>query len=140
MIKAFSRKAYRPKFDADLHRARAAAFQQPSPGLQHELAIPCFLEEEMGDAAGCIATGRNLAAVDVEDTHPGRSAASGRFLGRRLNGEQLVAADADLSIADSDDVVPSEGTAIGAPIEDDEMVAQAVHLHERPLGRSCCVG
>src|SRR5690606_39012798 len=98
------------------------------------LAIAALLEQQVGDAAGGVAAGRDLAAVYVEDAHPRLGAAGGRGRRRRLNGEQLFAADADLGIADPDYVVFPEGAAIGAPVEDDEMVAQAVHLDERPLG------
>src|SRR5690606_10674995 len=46
----------------------------------------------------------------------------------------------DLGIADARNVVPPEGAAIMAAVEDDKMVAQAVHLDEGPLGGAAVNG
>src|SRR5690606_20710296 len=126
--------AYGSKLDADLHGPGPAAFQQSSPSLQYEFCRPGFLEQKMRYAAGRVAAGGNLAAVDVEDTHRGMNPAGTRLFRWRLDGEQLVAADAYLRVANPDDVSPAKSAAIGSPVEYDEMIAQAVHLNKRSLG------
>mgnify|MGYP001066926075 CR=1 FL=1 len=122
------------EFDAHIHGACAATRQHAAFRFEDERILAGFFHQQMGNAARGIAAGRHLAAVDVEDAHACERAGR-RCLGRRaFDGQKLVAADPHLRIADPDDVGAREGAAIGPPVEDDEMVAQAVHLDEGPLG------
>ena len=126
--------ADRAEFHADVHRPRPAAFQQSAGRFEDERVGAGLFHEQVRDAAGGVAAGGDLAPVDVEDAHPGWRAGVGSGGGGRLDGQQLIAADPDPGIADAYDVGLQEGAPVRPPVEDDEMIAQAVHLAERPFG------
>jgi len=94
---------------------------------RHLLGSRVLLKEESTDAASGIATGTNLGAVGVDDAH----AAGGVVL--LLDDDELVAADAALAVREGSGALGLGGRrdgGIGAGIEDNKVVAEAVHLAE----------
>ena len=79
----------------------------------------------MGDAAGGVAAGAGLRAVGVADAHEGVGVAA---VGRRLDGDELVAADAGAPVGEGGGTGRGEAERAGAFVEHDEVVAAAVHL------------
>lgn len=88
----------------------------------------------MGHTSRGIAAGRNLAAVNVEYPHGGNGTGRHAMLRGLFDSQKLIAADADMRVADAHNVFPTEGPTVDAAIEDHEMIAQPVHLHEGPRG------
>ena len=114
------------------HADAVATIVQP-PGGQHaddgfdRRGLTGFLEAQPGDAAGGIATGLGLTAVRVENAHEDLR----RRVLRRFEHDQLVTADAKVPVSDPLRLRRRRGKGHLAGVNDDEIVAQAVHLYER---------
>ncbi len=109
-------------------RPSPAALQASSVAAVSMTAWPfSFLaHDEVRDAAAGVAAGGDLAAVGVEDAH---ADVGDRLRGRR-HDDQLVAADAGAAVGDD---ANDRGRQIDRRlprVEDDEIVAEAVHLDE----------
>ena len=83
--------------------------------------------QQSGDAAGGVAAGPGLGAVGVADAHEG---IGGRVVRRRLDDDELVAADAGAAVGDGGGTAGGEAERAGALVEHDEVVSAAVHLDE----------
>ena len=110
--------------------------EEAGDGLDRGGAAAGLGHQEPADAAGGVAAGLDLAAVGVVDAHEG----FGRGLAA-LDSDELVEADAGLPVGKSAD--HRGGGAHGGPprVNDQKIVAEAVHLAERDhghQGRSRC--
>jgi ribosomal protein S12 methylthiotransferase len=95
--------------------------------VEHELgdALGRALAQEAGDAASAVAALLDFTAVGIEDPVVG----GGSLTPRRLEHERLVEADAGVAIREA----PNRrciGSAAGRGVEQDEVVAEPVHLRE----------
>jgi len=100
--------------------------QQPGRGLDHHVGAAGFLEQEPAHATGCVAAGARLRTVGVADAHED----VGAFGLRGLKHNQLVAADAPPAVGDQARLAFAERKRPGACVDDDEIVAEPVHLDE----------
>jgi hypothetical protein len=76
--------------------------QQTGGGAQRDRILAGFRHHQVGDTAGCVAASPRLAAVvAVVDAHDGIG--GGIIGGRRLDGDELIAADARATVADRSD-------------------------------------
>jgi hypothetical protein len=66
----------------------------------------------------------DLAAVGVEDP----VVEVGIGLAGRLNLEDLVTADAEMPVGDPSQLIGSQGQGPGQGLQDDEVIAQAMHF------------
>lgn len=98
--------------------------QEAGIGGDHEVTEALLARDDGGDAPGGVAAGRGLAAVRVEDAHEDVG------VGRQLEHDQLVAADAAMPVRDADDALGIQAERTVATVDDDEVVADAVHLAE----------
>ena len=100
--------------------------QQAGLGLDGAALAPGLRHDQRSDAARGVAAGLDLAAVGVADAHED---VGGGIL-RRLQDDQLIAADALATIGNAarGRIVQREGLAAG--VDYDEVVAQAMHLDE----------
>src|SRR5688572_5050656 len=100
---------------------------EPARAVQHQVGLRRRgpLADVPGDAARAVAALFDLATVGVEDAvvH-GRSRPA-----RRLEHQRLVEADAGKTIGEAADGVRGRGAA-GRGVEDDEVVAEPMHLRE----------
>jgi hypothetical protein len=78
-----------------------------------------------GDAARRIAAGAGLGPVRIQDAHEDIRAGGGR-----LHDDELVAADSEMTVRDSSSARGRYRQRGGAPVQHDEVVAEAVHLAE----------
>ncbi len=108
-------------------RRRCGSTWRRAAGLAHQ---------QVGDAAGGVAAGAGLGAVGVADAHEGVGVA----VRRRLDDDELVAADAGAPVGDRGGAGRREAERAGALVEHDEVVAAAVHLEEARHGVGICGG
>src|SRR5437762_10921883 len=85
--------------------------------------------EQVGDAAGGVAASLGLAAVRVVDAHQNL----GRGVARRLEQNDLIAADAGPPIRQPACGCGAERDRAAAKIEHDKIVAEPVHFETRDL-------
>src|SRR5690606_11769318 len=78
-----------------------------------------------------VAARLRLAAVAVPEAQARRNAC----IRRGLDGDELVGTDADLRVAYPGDLVSRWLERLGARVHDNEVIAQPVHLEERPAAR-----
>ena len=90
--------------------------------------MPAVLEVT-GHAARAVAAVSDLAAVGIEDPIAGRDAVTLR----RLEQEDLIAADAEPPIGQPAHLCGVDIDGMGQTIQQHEVVAEAVHLGERDL-------
>ena len=88
------------------------------------VSMPVLAAFQQGDAAAGIAAGLDLAAVGIPDPH----ADVGRLRG--LEQDHLVAADAGAAVGDRPARARVHLDRRLAGVENDEVVAEAVHLAE----------
>ena len=93
------------------------------------LSRPLSLHQQPADAAGGVAAGLDLAAVGVVDAHEGVGAGFGR-----LDGDELVEADAGRAVGKPRGSPPASGARSAPRVNDQKIVAEAVHLEERDHG------
>ena len=89
------------------------------------------IEHEAREAAGAVAALLDLGAVGVEDP----VAEVDPFARRRLDEQDLVGADAEMAIGDAPPLLAPEAQRLANAVDDDEVVARAVHLREAKLRR-----
>ena len=104
------------------HVDRRAGAVGAAPMRPPAVSIVTLAACEQGDAARGIAAGFDLAAVGVPDAH-----ADVGDVGR-LEQDQLVAADAGAPVGDGARLRRVDRERALARVEDDEVVAEAVHL------------
>ncbi len=121
--------ARRAHVDPHLVVADALGQKHPGAGGDGHLLELGRLGEQPGHAAGGVATGVHLAAVGVPDAH---DAIGCQLLGRRLDGDQLVAADAALAVGDGAHLRFRRRERRRTRLDHDEVVAEPVHLEKRP--------
>jgi len=81
--------------------------------------------DQRRDAAGAVAALFDLPPVRVENSVVHR----GAFAARRLEGERLIETDPEVAVGERGERRPIGGAG-GTRIEDDEVVAETVHLRE----------
>ena len=108
-------------------RAGLLRFEQAGDGLHRHLVGLALVHHHRGDAARGVAAGAGLAAVGIVDAHED----VGLAIGRRLEHDQLVAADAQPAVGDGAAALDRQVERRRAAVEHDEIVAQPVHLEER---------
>ena len=91
--------------------------------------------QQIDHAAGGVAAGPGLGAVWVADAHEGIGVGVWRG---RLDGDELVAADAGAPVRDRCGAAGGEAERARAFVEHDEVVAAAVHLEEARHGEGIC--
>ncbi len=113
--------------DAHLAVRFDARHDQPSRGLDADLALAgqAVLANEDDEAARPVAALLDLAAVRVED-----AVAEICVPLRRLDHQDLVAADAEAPVSEAADIGGSERERRARCVDDDEIVAQSLHLGE----------
>ena len=111
--------------DADVGSLAAAGIQDAGGGLDAGGVAARRLHQNPADAAGGVAAGVNLRAVGVPDAHAGVG------LGRGIDGDQLVAAHARRPIGDGAHFLGRRLERLGAGLDNDEVVAEPVHLQKR---------
>ena len=107
--------------------------QEAGIGFDRGAIDVLFLHHQPADAAGRIAAGIHLAAVAVVDAHEGIDVHR-----RGLDDDHLVEADAGAAVADRGDLGLGEAHGLLARIENDEVVAEPVHLDEGDFARAHC--
>src|SRR5581483_1890965 len=118
-----------------VHAHLAVVFQarrdQAAQRLDAELALrgEAARVHELHEAARAVAALLDLAAVGVEDAVAEIRVGAGRPLHR----QHLVAAHAKVAIRERPDLAPGEGKPLLRAVEDDEIVARALHLREPEL-------
>jgi len=117
----------RTHIDGDAAFRGLAALQQPAAGLDHQRLGARVGHHQGGDTARAVAAGARFGAVGVEDAHEHVGA---RAL-RRLDHQQLVEADAAVTVGDAAGLVGMDRDRPLARVQHDEVVAQPVHLPER---------
>ena len=91
----------------------------------HHAVGAAFLGDQGGDATRGVAAGLGLGPVRVVDAHEHVGAG-----GRRLEDDELVAADAEMAVRHGGRAGGRDRQRGGARIQHDEVVAEAVHLAE----------
>src|SRR5207248_7596895 len=79
--------------------------------------------------AGAVAAGLGLAAIGIEDAH----SHSRRGVARRLDQDQLVAANAGTPVGDGARRLGIDRDGVMALVQHDEVVAEPMHLAEADL-------
>ena len=92
----------------------------------HALVGQAALANEVHEAARAIAALLDLAAVGIEDAVAKIDAG----LCRLLDDQNLVAADAEVTIGDAPDLAGVEHDGLGDRVENNEIVTQSLHLGE----------
>lgn len=114
-----------------VHRYQPVGFrrggQKPGDCLDHRFSDAGLFHQKVCYAAGGIAAGPGLAAVRVQDLHEGGST----LRPGRLDHDELVEADARAPVRDGTDLRFGQGQGSAAGIDDDEVVAEPVHLQKR---------
>jgi hypothetical protein len=95
------------------------------------MRVAGLLRDELGDASAGVAAGLGLAAIGVENAHEGLR----RSMARRLDQDQLVAADAGAPVGERARDGGVDGEFVPAPVEHDKIVAEPMHLAERDMRR-----
>ena len=113
--------------DAEAAVGEAFSREVAGDGADDLVGAAVLLEQEVGDAAGGVAAGAGLGAVGVVDAHEQVGVGAGRG---RFEGDELVAADAGAAVAEGGDARGGEAEGAAAVVEDDEVVAGAVHFHK----------
>ena len=107
--------------------ARRLGVEQPRRRLDDRVLRALLPHQQGGDAAGGVAARRHLAAVGVADAHEGVGQAAHRV----LDDDQLVAADAGPPVGERPHLRDCRRERPRPRVDDDEVVAEAVHLGER---------
>ena len=99
-----------------------------------------LLEQEPGDAARGVAAGHHFRTVGIEDAH----GHLGAGLRRREQSNHLVAADPEMAVGQPPRARLRQGKAARPAVQNDEIVAEPVHLPEagwagRSRGRGLAV-
>src|SRR6185503_482832 len=105
------------------------AIEQAGAGFEGERALAALLRPDVGDAAHAVAAGAGFRPVIVVDADEGVGA--GRA--RRIKRHQLVVRRA-LWAGGGDGLGRLDLAAARAQIDDDDLVADAVHLHKGLVG------
>ena len=108
----------------------ASASSRPDHGLDHHMAAAVLLHQQIGDAARGIAAGLDLPAVGIADAHEG----IGEPVLRRLDQDQLIAADTLAPVGDAPRLRLIERDRVPARVDNDEVVAEAMHLEKGQRG------
>jgi hypothetical protein len=99
---------------------------QSGGGFQHNFGLRAFLEQQAGDAAGGISARRNFTAVGIVDAHKGGGAA----IASRFDGNKLVEANTGVAVGERARSRRIHSERLPARVDDNEIVAQSVHLYE----------
>ena len=95
---------------------------KPQRITRDQIAIP----SEPGNTAHAVPTLPRLGAIRVVDPHAEISVARGR----RVDDEQLIEADSQPAVGELPALGPGEGYRLADPVDDHEVVAEAMHLGE----------
>src|SRR5690606_3459361 len=121
-----------PHVDAHLAVVLQAGGDRSRQRLDEDLALvgePLGVHE-LDEAARAVSALLDFAAVGVEDA----VAEVGLAPARALDDEQLVAADAEMPVGHARDLLRAETEGLARRIDDDEVVARALHLGEAHRG------
>jgi len=101
-------------------------------GLHGDLVLvrQALFAHEAGETAGAVAAHGHLRTIGVEDA----VTETGARIAARLHQQELVAADAEMAIAEETDALGVEVDVLTHGVDDDEIVAQAMHLGESQGG------
>ena len=116
----------RPHIDAHLACTGLVSRERPGIGFQDHTIRAGLIQQQPGRAAGAVAAGRDLAAVLVPEPEVGVGAA----VTRRLQDDQLIAADTSAPVGDGAHARAVQRERRLACIEHHEVVAEPVHLGE----------
>ncbi|WP_162559271.1 hypothetical protein [Microvirga sp. 17 mud 1-3] len=109
--------------------ARARRLYHPAESFQDETDANAYTQQEPLDARECIQSCLGFSSVDIVDSHSRRGACCrGRF-----DQRPLVSAGADMTIADPIDLLVRGLKQLVTTINNDAMVAKAMHFQE-PTG------
>ena len=109
-----------------------ASLEQPGPCFDAGVVPSGLIHEQPGDAAGSVAAGLGLAAVRVPDAHEGIAR------DRRLETDELIASHTDAAVRNRADRARGKRSGTLPGVDDDEIIAQAVHLDETDRIHGCC--
>jgi len=117
--------------DRDAAVAVALAVKHPGNALEGDFGLSGLPHQQRGRTAGAVAAGAGFRTVAVQEGE----AVVRQVGGRRRDDDELVAADAAMPVGD-----PGRGSGAGRrravpQVQHDEVVAGAVHFHERKAGR-----
>lgn len=88
--------------------------------------------DESGNAARGIAASLGFAAIGIVDAHE----EAGGGIARRLQPDQLIAADAGAPIRQRADLVGAESDPTATAIEHDKIIAEPMHFEKRDLAHA----
>ena len=109
-----------------------ARLQQAGPCFDAGVIPSGLFHDQPGDAAGSVAAGLGLVAVRIPDAHEGIAR------DRRLETDELVASHTDVAIGNRADRACGKRRGTLPGVDDDEVIAQAVHLDETDRIHGCC--
>lgn len=109
-----------------------ACLQQAGLSFNSGIVPSGLFHEQPGDAAGSVAAGLGLAAVRIPDAHEGIARE------RRFETDELIASHADMAIGNGADRAWRKRRGTFPGVDDDEVIAQAVHLDETDRIHGCC--
>ena len=98
-------------------------FQNPRYGFDGTGGTSFFLHNQVGNAAGGVATGARFRAVRIVNPHKNAV----RFF-RRFENNKLVEPYAAAAVAKGANLIPIKPYGGRTTVNDDEVVAQAVHF------------
>jgi len=115
-------------FNGNLFFSNKATGKHAALGLYDNFFAVAFSHQKPANAAGGVAACFNLAAIRIDDPHKCvRSVRLGRF-----DHQQLITAYALAPVTDADDLLHTRRIGLLAPIHNDEIIAQTMHLDKRP--------
>ena len=116
--------------DAEREFAFAAAFENAGARLEPQDAPVAAAHQPIGDAARAVAAGAGFAAVVVVDAHIAVRIGPAR-VGQR---HQLIESE-PLHAMDGANLIGGQRDIGAAQVEDDDLIARAVHFGDRATGR-----
>src|SRR6185312_3873528 len=122
-------KARRAHVDGELRILRRPAIDHARACLEGKIVLAGRGAEQGSDAAHAVAAGAGFGTVVVVDAHEGVGARRARCIERH----QLVVVHA-LARARRARFLGRDRGRAGAQVDDDDLVADPVHLDERPVG------
>ena len=109
-----------------------SAGQPSSKGVDDNFLVLAFLQQKPAHTPGGISTGFDFATVRIKDPHKGAGSVRSRFGSGRIYNQQFVAPNPFPAVANPSDLFSRRPVRFTAAVDDNEIVAQAVHLNKGP--------
>jgi hypothetical protein len=120
-------------FDRHLFSACPTASEPSAKGVDQNPVALAFLQQEPAHATAGVSASFHFAAIRVEDSHKGGGIRRARF--RRFDDQQFITAHPCAPVADPNDFCHRWSVRLYAPVHNNKIVAQAVHLNKRSTAR-----